>query len=289
MFKGKVWAVVLAAVLAFLACAKKKSKTADEYANVPQVATAKDTVEDIFDEFYTEEKAREPEPAAPAYSSGTPGFVEGGRYVVQVSCVRSSSFAEKLRGKLQEMGYPAYVSEVQNPTPDLTGTYYRVRIGGFAGVSAAKAFGAEHLLPAGYEYWVDNKSNDNVGMEGYGFGSTQAYDTYEPSPSSYSSPTTSYESSTSSYTTTPSTDTWGSSSGTGGGETQGSSSSWESAPAAESTPAAADDWNTPAEESTPAAPSEPQPPAEPSGTASGDDSQGTDSWGNDSTASETGW
>jgi hypothetical protein len=102
--------------------------------------------------------------------------------------------ADRLVEKLEAKGFPAYVAEVQNPTPELFGTYYRVRIGRFAQISAARDFGNETLKPLGYEFWVDNKSNDNVGIEGSGFGETtpttnfnsgspyQSYQTYPPTP-----------------------------------------------------------------------------------------------------------
>jgi hypothetical protein len=81
------------------------------------------------------------------------------------------------------MNYPAYTAAVQNPTPSLSGTYYRVRIGGFAGFAAAKAFAEKSLVTNGYQYWVDRKSNDNVGMEGNGLGSSAPSGSYEKAPS----------------------------------------------------------------------------------------------------------
>ncbi len=90
-------------------------------------------------------------------------FSENGRYVVQVSIYKSKYGADKLKSKLESEGYPAYVAEVENPTPDLIGTYYRVRIGNFKGLSDAKAFGENSLLPNNYNFWIDLKKNDNVG------------------------------------------------------------------------------------------------------------------------------
>jgi cell division septation protein DedD len=117
-------------------------------------------------------------------------FVDNGRYVVQVSCVKSKSFAEKMVANLKKKNFPAYVAEVQNPTPVLSGTYYRIRIGSFSGYSSAKSFGTSSLMQAGYEYWVDKKSNDNTGMEGYGLGSgiPQASPSQLPSSSWSSAP-----------------------------------------------------------------------------------------------------
>jgi cell division septation protein DedD len=91
-----------------------------------------------------------------------PAFKNNGAYVVQVATMVSRWLADELATELKEKGYPAYVSEVQNPREDLQGTYYRVRIGSFASVLEAKAFGDNVLIPASYTFWVDRKSNDNA-------------------------------------------------------------------------------------------------------------------------------
>src|SRR3989339_1532958 len=86
----------------------------------------------------------------------TPNFSDNGKYVVQVSVFVSRKAANRLATKFTEEGYAAYVAEVQNPTGDLTGTYYRVRIGNFSGVSDAKDFGENVVADMGYNFWIDN-------------------------------------------------------------------------------------------------------------------------------------
>jgi cell division septation protein DedD len=121
----------------------------------------------------------------PAPSSAyRPSFSDGGRYVVQVKVFASRRAAEGLASKLADEGYPSYVAEVSNPTPDLSGTFYRVRIGSFSGVSLAQEFGEKVLLAMGYQYWVDNKSNDNKGSDSYGGG----YDASAPAVSEPAAP-----------------------------------------------------------------------------------------------------
>ena len=70
--------------------------------------------------------------------------------------------ADELATEFKEKGYPSYVIEVRNPTPSLTGTYYRVRIGGFSTSVDAKAFAENILVPAHFEYWVDRKANESA-------------------------------------------------------------------------------------------------------------------------------
>ncbi|ERP32034.1 SPOR domain-containing protein [Chitinivibrio alkaliphilus] len=99
-----------------------------------------------------------------------PEFYTDGAYVVQISTIASQDIAEDVARKLEDSGYPVYIAEVLNPSPQLLGTYYRVRIGGFRSISAAEQFGDNVLVPQGYSYWVDNRSNDNVGIGDYGLG-----------------------------------------------------------------------------------------------------------------------
>ena len=91
-----------------------------------------------------------PEPEPAPISAPQPG--ETGRYVVQVSVTKTAGMAEYLMGKLADKGYPAYVSAVENPTPELYGTYHRVRIGRFRTVTDAKLFGENVLTPMGYGF-----------------------------------------------------------------------------------------------------------------------------------------
>ncbi|HMD67709.1 MAG TPA: SPOR domain-containing protein [Chitinivibrionales bacterium] len=199
---------------------------------------------DIFKEFYSEDssakkgkagakKAGKQAEEKPTASSFLGEFSENGRYTVQVSCVKSQSFANSMAAKLKDKGFPAYVAEVQNPTPSLSGTFYRVRIAGFKVVADAKSFGQNTLAADGYEFWVDKKSNDNVGMEGYGLGSGggSAAGSYQRAPAPAATPASSPSSSTeSSFSTTPSstpssgTESSGSSSFSGSSSSQSSSS-----------------------------------------------------------------
>jgi hypothetical protein len=211
----KSWLAVTIVLTALLAGCGKKEKNTQETSPIPELsettqAGSSDTG-DIFDEFYddvgTEKTVDEQPVAEETFSTSdygyTPQFVPDGRYVVQVSCVGPHSIAEAQVRKLEDKGYPAYIAEVENPTPDLIGTYYRIRIGGFTGVSEAREFGNQVLVPAGYDYWVDNRANDNVGMSGYGLGGGTESD-YGYSDQSYSSESESYESSSTSQS-----DSWG--------------------------------------------------------------------------------
>ncbi|MBD3239996.1 MAG: hypothetical protein GF331_05375, partial [Chitinivibrionales bacterium] len=214
MSLGKFLCLFLVAAVLLTSCGKKKTEEAEQ-SLTDLTTTSTDTAtdsSDIFDEFFEEEASTEPEPEPTYEPAYTPEFVEDGNYVVQVSCVGSQRLAEENAAKLQDRGWPAYVAEVETPTPELPGTYYRIRIGSFFGVSAAKAFGENVLLPEGYDFWVDNKSNDNVGVSAYGMGGT-------------ASTTSDYGDEYYETSTTESTDSWGSSSTT---ESSTSSSDWGS-------------------------------------------------------------
>jgi hypothetical protein len=94
------------------------------------------------------------------------GFSDRGSFVVQVSVFKNKRQAASLVEKLANEGYPAYVAEVESPTPDMSGTYHRVRIGRFQRIADARAFGENTLKAQGYSFWVDNKKNDLVGGSG---------------------------------------------------------------------------------------------------------------------------
>ncbi|GBU20825.1 hypothetical protein R80B4_00710 [Fibrobacteres bacterium R8-0-B4] len=207
--------LIASAVLAALTlagCPKKESPEDIEFAaqQARKAAQEKKKKVDVFDEFYVDDtkkaatgdvkaaktKGKADAPAvaavapAPAVaarqqsalpaSSGSQNFSKNGRYVVQVNSTASEAEAGRMAGKLKNLGYPAYVAAVQNPTPALTGTYFRVRLGGFDSYSEAKAFAEGTLSPAGYDYWVDRKANDNVGIQGAGFGSAGGQQQYQP-------------------------------------------------------------------------------------------------------------
>jgi hypothetical protein len=129
---------------------------------------------------------------APSQAAEAAGFSERGSIVVQVSVFKSSRQAANLVEKLAAQGYPAYVAEVENPTPEMSGTYHRVRIGRFQRIADAKAFGENTLRPAGYDFWVDNKKNDAVGSGSYSSDSYSSPSSYQPAestpaPSSFTS------------------------------------------------------------------------------------------------------
>lgn len=191
LFTGIIVTVVL------LGCGKKKVQ--EEITDIPSLETS--SVPDIFDEFYKDETETQeiPEPkktekpakvkySSPSASYSSAEISESGRYVLQVSTIKSRVFADEIAAKLNEKGFPAYIAEVNDPTPQLPGKYYRVRIGYFQTVSAARNYGESVLNPAGYDYWVDNKSNDNVGIEGYGMGEGAYYGTPSSSSSYMTTP-----------------------------------------------------------------------------------------------------
>lgn len=103
-----------------------------------------------------------PEQKAPLADSGA-STARPGKYVLQVAVFETLSHAESLVAKLKASGLPAYHSDVENPSSDLSETWYRVRIGGFASREEAKAFGEKNLTPQGINFWVDLKTNDHVG------------------------------------------------------------------------------------------------------------------------------
>jgi hypothetical protein len=287
---NKILCIGILVILALFSGCNKGKNTAAKKAEINKALSTADTA-DIFKEFYSEDTAKKSpvkktfgktaknetfSPASPASSSQVE-FSENGRYVVQVSCVKSEKFADKMAGGFKEKGYPAYVSEVQNPTPNLSGAYYRIRIGGFKAFSAAKSFGENTLSPNGYQYWVDKKSNDKVGMEGYGLGTgavngnaASSYESATPPSSSWSSPSTSAgPSQSSSSTTVPSSSSEASSSAS-----SSSSAVAPDAPAPAKTGASANPgFGAPSpsvapssSSSTPAPSSTPQPSSAPSST-----------------------
>lgn len=158
-------AIALLAV-AIAGCGKKqKAETVPD--NADPVATVKTAdTSDVFSEFYTE--ARDTgKKSSPTFSmnepaSFVPAFSRVGAYVTQVATMASRRHADELARELKAKGYPAYVTEVENPRPDLNGTFFRVRIGRFATITDARNFGENVLKPANYTFWVDRKSNDKA-------------------------------------------------------------------------------------------------------------------------------
>ena len=305
-YKVVLCAAIVATLACFPGCSKKTNQMQVKNSSgilETNKKTSGDTG-DIFKEFYSDDTAGQAgskKGSAKAASksqtfsptstvSASPGeFVENGRYVVQVSCVRSKSLAEKVAATFKEKKFPAYIAEVQNPTPALTGTFYRIRIGAFSGLSSAKSFGDNTLVPAGNEYWVDKKSNDNTGMEGYGLGNGAAQVSPSPSPSSSwsSSPA---EAPASSETSSSS------SSGQSKGSASTPSGSQNAGMGAAASPVTTPFANNPSAATTSpaastaspagAAPAAPASKNAPSGTGSGNAESGD--WGSDSSASSSG-
>lgn len=118
--------------------------------------------------------------AAPAVPAAPVAQSESGSYVLQVGIQPSKKGANNIIAKLAEKGVTAYISEVENPG-ELEGTYYRVRVGYFATIHDAQAFGKNVLESAGFPWWVDNRANDAVGnpTSDDNTGST-TYSSYEP-------------------------------------------------------------------------------------------------------------
>ncbi len=243
----------------FSGCGKKPKQAQSQGQNVqiPTVATtpAADTASkkdsmDVFNEFYKDSKGAGAKskkisktfsvstPATP--ESYTPEFSENGRYVVQIAASSSQAAADELTASIKGKGYPAYVTEVQNPTTTLQGTYYRVRIGAFARLADAKAFGENILRQANYDYWVDLKSNEGMGYGtqnntgSYPSSGTSITPTYTPpssepaaTPAPAYTPTEQNLNTTSpspSPSTSPSPGAPGSTSGTGSNWSTGTSS-----------------------------------------------------------------
>jgi SPOR domain len=334
---NKILCLGIMVVLAlFLGCNKGKTAAAKKAEMNKALASTADTA-DIFKEFYSEDTAKKGpvkktfgksaknETFSPALAASSQAeFSANGRYVVQVSCVKSQRFAEKMAGGLKEKGYPAYVSEVQNPTPNLSGAYYRIRIGGFNAFSAAKAFGENTLSPGGYQYWIDKKSNDKVGMEGYGLGAGSAiggaagsYEGTAPASSSWTSPPASSSASQPSSAPIQSSNTPASSSpsaaapdapaqaqtsaaanpGFGSQSPSAAPSNPSSTPQASSNAPAAATQSSSAPSPATQPSSAPSPATQPSGAPSSSTSGGSKSstagsgsdWGADSSASGSGW
>jgi len=276
MLPGKLLIIgVTVSALIVTGCSKKKdvssSKLSQTSAGLTQSAPSKAAeTDDIFNEFYKDENSNAQKEKLTSKETFTPSgaskgslqaadqdnFSPNGRYVLQISTVVSQSFAERLKTKLNGAGYPAYVAEVQNPTPSLSGTYYRIRIGAFASIAAARSFAENNLKSAGYDYWIDNKANDNVGIDAGSFGNSG--NTYYSTPNASLPPAPAPK---------PSNSDWGSSpsSTTPAPATNGSISS----PASSSPAAPADEWapgTTPAPSTTNATPATTKPAAEPSQT-----------------------
>jgi hypothetical protein len=282
--------------LVFAGCGKKpKQAQVQTPAPVAVTAPAKDTG-DVFNEYYKDGRGKDKKISKTfsmhAPESYSPQFSDNGTYVVQIAAASSRMNADELAVALKAKGYPAYVTEVQNPTPTLQGTYYRVRIGGFLAMSDARAFGENILRQANYDYWVDSKSNESIGYGTPSIPSPSTYGTsttpaYTPTPTETNYGTTS---TTATPAAAPATETSTSSWMNGSSTTTSSTTTTEPAPSSTSTTAPASSWSagsSSTETTTPAAaPAETSattPAATPSTTTTPEPSTNTGTWGG------TGW
>jgi len=106
-----------------------------------------------------------------------------GRYTIQIGVFPSESSARSLVRRMSGNGIRAYYAQVDNPA-QLTGSFYRVRVGFFNGRGDAEGFAKSKLEPIGYAWWVDKRKNDNIGGTGGSFGgSSNNYDNFTFTPS----------------------------------------------------------------------------------------------------------
>ncbi len=195
-----------AATVLFSGCGEKKAKEPVPAPKKPEPMVNKEEVEPaekLFDEFYddsvaieaSKKKAKQAVTKEPAKTVAQeretpkevaqeetfePNFTPDGRYVVQISCIASEDIADDVAKKFEKKGYPIYVAEVKNPTPMLMGTYFRIRIGGFETMTDARSFGEGSLVKDGYDYWIDNRSNDNIGIGDMGLGDEPIFEDDTP-------------------------------------------------------------------------------------------------------------
>jgi cell division protein FtsN len=78
-----------------------------------------------------------------------PRIAEG--YTVQIGSSTSRAYAEKVAGQFTGRGYQAYISEAEvEGVP-----HYRIRIGSFETLAAARTMGEELASKYGVSYWID--------------------------------------------------------------------------------------------------------------------------------------
>lgn len=150
-------------------CGKSEPVPADTSADTTVMLPEPPTLDSLEDAFLEGDfdSAPAPEPViepetkpAPAKPNPRQGIVKDGAYILQVGIFKSEAAARKRADALIAQGYPAYVSHVRDPKADMSGVYYRVRIGGFATATAARAYGKTNLAPVGIDYWADLKGRD---------------------------------------------------------------------------------------------------------------------------------
>ncbi len=155
---------LFSASLTITACKKSEPARADVAVDTAAVLPAPPELEPVDDLFAEDTLAPAPEPVAekpaPKKIDPSSGLVPGGAYTLQVGIFNSERQASRLAEKLKTQGFPAYVTRVQDPTPELQGTYYRVRVGAFKSSSGARAYGKANLAPQGIAFWADLKGRD---------------------------------------------------------------------------------------------------------------------------------
>jgi hypothetical protein len=153
-------ALVVAASLAlFSGCGKKSETKVEPAPDTAMVLPEPPELEPIEEAFPDTEQEPEAVPAQKAKNPGG-GLAANGAYTLQVAIYNNERQATQLGEKLKKQGFPAYVTVVEDPTPALSGTYYRVRVGAFASSKAAREYGEANLKPEGIDFWADLKGRD---------------------------------------------------------------------------------------------------------------------------------
>ena len=149
-----IMALALIFASAFITTGCKKDDVKPKEASA---LPAQPPLEPLEDEF------QEPDSVPPTASPADPSYgqVTNGYYTLQIQLLSTKSAAVRTAEALKAAGIPAYVSTVLNPTPELSGTFYRVRAGSFATTAAARHYGEINLKPLGRDYWVDLKARDS--------------------------------------------------------------------------------------------------------------------------------
>ncbi len=154
--------MMVAALALFSGCKKSEPAKVAPEADTAAVLPDPPELEPVDELFSEEAPAPEPEPEKPAPKiDPSAGLAPGGAYTLQVGIYNTERQASRAAEKLKAQGFPAYVARVQDPTPSLSGTFYRVRVGAFKTSAAARAYGKANLAPLGIDYWADLKGRDS--------------------------------------------------------------------------------------------------------------------------------
>ncbi len=97
--------------------------------------------------------------AVPVSGSVVPN--ETGEWVLQVNVHKSEADAKAQISKLGQAGIPAYAVPVPTGDANLSGNYWRVRVGRFTTRADAQTYGKSVLEPKGLKFWIDRKSNES--------------------------------------------------------------------------------------------------------------------------------